>query len=1209
MLVEESADSLNGCGEILEIVGVMPLRYKMAEGVVTHWRADKKVGIINRETYFSLDACEIGYMPVVGDEIDAHIIESNQGSLSWRALKVIPSTERTSYKRKNDSNFWKSMLAKSQDSPNDLLDDKFGITISKKCNFGKLQYGHERDMIVELKNSSKMVHQLESVGFCNKFQSQIKLIEPVFQNNFRFLQIQTGETIKFVFRCQAKFYGNAEELVVWNFQKFNIGRFLRVEVDDDYLREVKNHKYQRKPKVDIDRENLIPTKHGFVVNGVRSSQKAPFIPIKLALFKVPDQFWDIMADNTCTYHELLPRLISAIPCLDKQLTPANYRERWHALLYVEEVNSVLQLRSYDMRRVQFRPSGEHLVLEVPGVQEKRPSLIVGDAVYATPPLGAPAPEIGIKYEGFIHKIVRNDLYIKFNPNFHQCFDEKDYDVSFVSNRAAFRKCHQAVNVAYKNLTTSWLFPSSLKPSPPLFVPEDDTDNVEDQEQESVDDVEQSQSTVSENETKNIEVNGNCEETVPKLSNGVEELFKKVSQEKDGQLLASSTTQQVDTSTKLSNGVEELFKKVSQDQLSTSSPQTDISPNLKDLIFKMPLKNANNGNVVASNMNETDNVNKCNRLPVADWLSKTSKKRRNLMDFLNMDEEKNTEMTACQNGNQAPPFPGQIQTLEEVEKQMMMKSPPKNMVTLSEIEKPLLDKSRSFTVEENSKKVAWNDDSSIAKKAVVKDVKVEECQVKVKLVWFNTRLNYYQKEAVRRILRNEARPLPYIIFGPPGTGKTVTLVETALQILSLSTESRLLIASPSNSAADCISEKLIDTGFFPVGTLARLCSLTYMSNERCSEKLAPYCTSAEFRVRSGEQTFINEDGLRSSTRQALGRHRVTVGTCVTLGSLYNMGFPQGHFTHVLVDEAGQATEPEILVPLSLLDNKTGQSVLVGDPQQLGPVIFSRHAKQLGLGTSLIGRLLDSFPYCRDARSFPTTHGFDPRLVTQLVDNYRSLPEILKLPSQMFYEDRLVPHVPEDGLEASLLMRLKAELPPRKSTANILPPALVFHGVKGLNYQEDDSPSWFNPHEVVQTIAYVMRLISYGLKGDDIGIITPYNKQAFKIRQLLTKLELSMPKVGSVEEFQGQERLVILLSTVRTTRDESNVKQLMGFISSPQRLNVGLTRARALLVIIGDPHLLVHDPYWRTVLDYCIKRDAYCGCEAPVARADDDRQLVD
>ncbi|XP_039300547.1 LOW QUALITY PROTEIN: RNA helicase Mov10l1-like, partial [Nilaparvata lugens] len=673
------------------------------------------------------------------------------------------------------------------------------------------------------------------------------------------------------------------------------------------------------------------------------------------------------------YHELLPRLISAIPCLDKQLTPANYRERWHALLYVEEVNSVLQLRSYDMRRVQFRPSGEHLVLEVPGVQEKRPSLIVGDAVYATPPLRAPAPEIGIKYEGFIHKIVRNDLYIKFNPNFHQCFDEKDYDVSFVSNRAAFRKCHQAVNVAYKNLTTSWLFPSSLKPSPPLSFLRM-TLTVDDQEQESVDDVEQSQSTVSENETKNIEVNGNCEETVPKLSNGVEELFKKVSQEKDGQLLASSTTQQVDTSTKLSNGVEELFKKVSQDQLSTSSPQTETSPNLKDLIFKMPLKNAaaNNGNVVASNMNETDNVNKCNRLPVADWLSKTSKKRRNLMDFLNMDEEKHTEMTACQNGNQAPPFPGQIQTLEEVEKQMMMKSPPKNMVTLSEIEKPLLDKSRNFTVEENSKKVAWNDDSSIAKKAVVKDVKVEECQVKVKLVWFNTRLNYYQKEAVRRILRNEARPLPYIIFGPPGTGKTVTLVETALQILSLSTESRLLIASPSNSAADCISEKLIDTGFFPVGTLARLCSLTYMSNERCSEKLAPYCTSAEFRVRSGEQTFINEDGLRSSTRQALGRHRVTVGTCVTL-----------------------------------LDNKTA-SLRFGDPQQLGPVIFSRHAKQLGLGTSLIGRLLDSFPYCRDARSFPTTHGFDPRLVTQLVDNYRSLPEILKLPSQMFYEDRLVPH---------------------------------------------------------------------------------------------------------------------------------------------------------------------------------------------------------
>ncbi|RZF40420.1 hypothetical protein LSTR_LSTR011190 [Laodelphax striatellus] len=818
--------------------------------------------------------------------------------------------------------------------------------------------------------------------------------------------------------------------------------------------------------------------------------------------------------------------------------------------------------------------------------EKRPSLIVGDAVYASHPDGAATDELGIKYEGFIHKIVRNDLFIKFNPTFHHTYDDKDYKVSFVSNRSAFRKCHQAIHVAFKNLGPDWLFPSSLRPSPPLLILEDDNSDKQEEEKEvngnckeQNESVEHSNTSENIENKRKIEENGGCDEKKdpPKLSNGVEELFKKVSK--------------VLENNELERGQ------------SLSTKHNDSPPNLKDIIFKMPLKNPTNNNVGANNINESGLSSPPNRLPVADWLLKSKKvgKRRNLLDFLNSGEANNAVM----NGNQPPSLPGKIPTLEEVEKQMLMNTPPKNMVTLSEIEKPLLSKSNNsnsssntnrFTITENSKEIEWNEDCYKARKAVVKDVTVEECQVKTTVHWFNKRLNYHQKEAVRRILRNEARPLPYIIFGPPGTGKTVTLVETALQILFLRPESRLLVASPSNSAADCISEKLIDTGIFPVGTLARLCSLTYLTNERCSEKLAPYCTTAEYRVVSGDQTFVSEDGMRKSTRQALGRHRVTVGTCVTLGSMYNLGFPQGHFTHVLVDEAGQATEPEILIPLSLLDSKTGQSVLVGDPQQLGPVIFSQHSKNLGLGQSLIARLLDTFPYCRDVQSFPATHGFDPRLITQLVDNYRSLPEILKLPSQMFYEDRLVPHVTEDGFEASILKRLKTELPPRNTD---LPPALIFHGVRGSNYQEEDSPSWFNPQEVVQTVAYVVRLFNHGLTGDDIGIITPYNKQAYKIRQLLSKLDVTLPKVGSVEEFQGQERLVILLSTVRTThRLDNNMKQLMGFISSPQRLNVGLTRARALLVIMGDPHLLNHDPYWRTVLDYCIRADAYCGCEAPV-----------
>lgn len=94
-------------------------------------------------------------------------------------------------------------------------------------------------------------------------------------------------------------------------------------------------------------------------------------------------------------------------------------------------------------------------------------------------------------------------------------------------------------------------------------------------------------------------------------------------------------------------------------------------------------------------------------------------------------------------------------------------------------------------------------------------------------------------------------------------------------------------------------------------------------------------------------------------------------------------------------------------------------------------------------------------------------------------------------------------------------------------------------------------------------------------------------------------MPLPKVGSVEEFQGQERVAMILSTVRSSARliESDLRHTVGFVSSPQRLNVAVTRARAVLVIVGNPHLLARDHYWRTVLTYCIRRGGYTGCDHP------------
>ena len=108
-----------------------------------------------------------------------------------------------------------------------------------------------------------------------------------------------------------------------------------------------------------------------------------------------------------------------------------------------------------------------------------------------------------------------------------------------------------------------------------------------------------------------------------------------------------------------------------------------------------------------------------------------------------------------------------------------------------------------------------------------------------------------------------------------------------------------------------------------------------------------------------------------------------------------------------------------------------------------------------------------------------------------------------------------------------------------------------------------------------------------------------KQAARIRRMIGKLDMELPKVGSVEEFQGQERMAIVMSSVRSNREQlsNDIKHNMGFIACPRRLNVALTRARAMLVIIGDPHLLALDVYWKSVLEYCVNNDAYVGCDLP------------
>lgn len=455
-------------------------------------------------------------------------------------------------------------------------------------------------------------------------------------------------------------------------------------------------------------------------------------------------------------------------------------------------------------------------------------------------------------------------------------------------------------------------------------------------------------------------------------------------------------------------------------------------------------------------------------------------------------------------------------------------------------------------------------SSVADRLFQK--KSEEDQID----WVNPCLNREQRRAVLRILEGVHRPIPYIIYGPPGTGKTVTVVEAILQVFLLCPRSRILVATPSNSSADLIAHRLHESGRVSVGELVRLNAFS-RNMDTMSEAIQQYCMTC--------------DELQKAIR-----HRILVTTCTTSGKVYTMCLQIGHFTHLFIDEAGQATEPETLVSVGLIrcDSNPGQIILAGDPKQLGPVLMSQHSSSYGLSLSLLERLSNNPLYSR-SKSFADSGHYNPNLLTKLVRNYRSHPSLLTLPSLMFYENELVSCAPVETAEkmAHFSWLPKPGIP------------LLFHGIRGENYQETDSPSWCNPAEVYHVIRYLQLLLNAKVDPINVGVITPYRKQVEKIRSFIKSNDLVPFKVGSVEEFQGQERDVIIVSTVRSHEYyvDQDVIQHLGFLRSPKRFNVTVTRAKSLLIVIGNPHLLVHDEHWGPFLKHCAQLGAYTGCDLP------------
>ncbi|XP_010126303.1 PREDICTED: putative helicase Mov10l1, partial [Chlamydotis macqueenii] len=438
-------------------------------------------------------------------------------------------------------------------------------------------------------------------------------------------------------------------------------------------------------------------------------------------------------------------------------------------------------------------------------------------------------------------------------------------------------------------------------------------------------------------------------------------------------------------------------------------------------------------------------------------------------------------------------------------------------------------------------------------------------------FFNPMLNEQQKLAVKRILSGECRPTPYVLFGPPGTGKTLTVIEAILQIHYTLPDSRILVCAPSNAATDLICLRLHQSNLLKPGAMVRV-NASFRSIEQVDDMVKPYC----------------KDG---DDIQKASWFRIIITTCSSAGMFYRTEIRLGHFTHVILDEAGQASEPESLIPVGLISEANGQVVLVGDPKQLGPVIKSKIALTFGLNISLLERLTSREMYLRDEDAFSACGAYNPLLITKLVKNYRSHAALLALPSKLFYHKELEVCA-DTSVVTSLLNWGKL---PRKGFP------LIFHGIRGSETREGHSPSWFNPSEAVQVMQYCSHLTkneNTAVSVTDIGVITPYRKQVEKIRFLLRSIDLADIKVGTVEEFQGQEYLVIILSTVRSHEGLfSDDKHCLGFLSNPKRFNVAITRAKALLIVVGNPHVLVKDPCFYALLEYSLMNRVYVGCDLP------------
>ncbi|XP_037051434.1 putative helicase mov-10-B.1 [Bradysia coprophila] len=424
----------------------------------------------------------------------------------------------------------------------------------------------------------------------------------------------------------------------------------------------------------------------------------------------------------------------------------------------------------------------------------------------------------------------------------------------------------------------------------------------------------------------------------------------------------------------------------------------------------------------------------------------------------------------------------------------------------------------------------------------------------------TDLNPEQRQAIEFIIGGSYNPLPYLLYGPPGTGKTKTIV-AAIETIVRTTSKNILVCAHSNAACNEITERLAKV--LSDTEMLRMLSVSHDKAD-ISSTIKPFCNLFDGRLNYPELSYLY-------------KFRVLICTLSVSGCLVRAykSDPK-HFSYVFIDECANACETMTLVPIAGLctsKNKVHANiVLIGDPKQLDAVTRSDWSTQLGFKTSWFERLFDMALYQRH----PESGQFNANYITQLTRNYRSHAAILRIPNEIFYDNSLEA-VTEPGLINLDVHGLQSKNFP-----------IIFQSVHGFCNKPGDSTSLFNSAEVNHVMDFVELLMQpekHNLNQCDIGIVSPYRLQCNMIRKRCHQNGYRHITIGSTEQFQGQERKVMIMSTVR-----SGSGNLGDFVKNPQRFNVMITRAKSLLIVVGNPHLLSQDKNWSKFIHFCLRNGA-------------------